>query len=155
MRFGVKTADVIVGAITVALAAYVLFGSRDLDFYADGVPGPGFFPIVVGIALLVSGSLLIVSRLFNIAIPEEEDREREQILPRSLLVWLALIMSAVLIPIIGFVATMVLLVAALLIGVERRRSIGAVVAVVLIPGLAYWLFAGVLGVLLPTGLWGD
>ena len=155
MRFGVKTADVIVGAITVALAAYVLFGSRDLDFYADGVPGPGFFPIVVAIALLISGSLLIVSRLFNIAVPEEEDREREQIVPRSLLVWLALIMSAVLIPIIGFVATMVLLVAALLIGVEHRRSIGAVVAVVLIPGLAYWLFAGVLGVLLPSGLWGD
>ena len=155
MRFGVKTADVIVGAVTVALAAYVVFGSRDLDFYADGVPGPGFFPIVVGIALLISGSLLIVSRLFNIAVPEEEGRERERILPRPLLVWLALIMSAVLIPIIGFVATMVLLVAALLIGVERRRSIGAVVAVVLIPGLAYWLFAGVLGVLLPTGLWGD
>jgi putative tricarboxylic transport membrane protein len=155
MRFGVKTADVVVGAVTVALAAYVLFGSRDLDFYAEGVPGPGFFPIVVAIALLISGLLLIVSRVFHIAVPEEEDREREQILPRSMLVWLALILSAALIPIIGFVATMVLLVAALLFGFERRRSIGAVVAVVVIPGLAYWLFARVLGVLLPTGVLGN
>src|SRR5918999_908486 len=145
MRFGVKTADVIVGAITVALAAYVLFASRDLAFYADGVPGPGFFPIVVAIALLISGLLLIASRLFHIAVPEEEDRKREQILPRSLFVWLALLLSAALIPILGFVTTMVLLVAALLIGFERRRSVGVLVAIAVIPGLAYWLFARVLG----------
>jgi putative tricarboxylic transport membrane protein len=155
MRFGVKAADVVVGGITVALAAYVLFGSRDLGFYAEGVPGPGFFPIVVGLALLISGLLLIVSRLLNIAVPEEENRQQEQILPRALLVWLALILSAALIPILGFVATMVLLVAVLLFGFEGRRSIGAVVAVVVIPGLAYWLFAGVLGILLPTGIFGS
>jgi putative tricarboxylic transport membrane protein len=155
MRFGVKAADMVVGVVTVALAAYVLFESSDLGFYADGVPGPGFFPIVLGIALLISGLLLIASRVLNIAVPEDEDRDPEQIAPRSLMVWLTLMLSAALIPIIGFVATMVLLVAALLFGFERRRSIGAVVAVLLIPGLAYWLFAGVLGVLLPTGPWGD
>lgn len=154
MRFGVRTADVVVGAVTVALAAYVFLEGRELDFYADGVPGPGFFPILVGIALLVSGLMLIALRLLRIGMPEAEDEERSQILPRSLLVWLVLILSAALIPVLGFVATMVLLVAALLFGFERRRSIGALVAVVLIPGLAYWLFARVLGVLLPTGVFG-
>jgi hypothetical protein len=50
---------------------------------------------------------------------------------------------------------MFLLVAVLLLVIERRRSIGAIVTIVVTPLLAYLLFGALLQVRLPTGLFGD
>jgi hypothetical protein len=50
---------------------------------------------------------------------------------------------------------MFLLVAVLLLVIERRWSVGTIVTIVLTPVLAYLLFGTLLQVRLPTGLFGD
>jgi putative tricarboxylic transport membrane protein len=148
--------DIVTGTILAVAGAYILFVSLRLEFYADGVPGPGFFPSMLAIALIVSGVLLIVTRL---------RMTREQAGPfelptrsqarRSLGLWVAVLVATLLIEVVGFVVAMLLLVAVTLLGIEGRRGIPTILTIILTPLLAYLLFAQLLQVPLPSGLFGS
>jgi putative tricarboxylic transport membrane protein len=118
----VRKVDIAAGVIFIIFGVFVLTRSLPLNFYAEGVPGPGFFPTLLAIAMAVTGGLLGVVLAVNV---------------------------------VGFLVAMVLLVAALMLGIERRRGPAAIATIVLTPVLAYLLFAVLLQVPLPTGLFGD
>jgi putative tricarboxylic transport membrane protein len=151
-----RLVDIIAGAVLIALSIVVLPESLALQFYSEGVPGPGFFPTLLAITLVVSGALLITSRLTKPAnaFPEFERPSRSQA-QRSLGVWMALLVAAVLVNVLGFLASMVVLVAVLLLGIERRRGLSTIVTIVVTPLLAYLLFGLLLQVPLPSGVFGD
>lgn len=152
----VRTVNVVSGIIFLVLSGLVLVESLGLQFYAEGVPGPGFFPTLLAISLALGGAVLIVMSLVK---PAEELGQFERPTPvqaqRSLGVWLALLIAIFAVQFVGFVLAMFLLVAALMLFIERRRSIGSIVTIVLTPLLAYLLFGALLQVRLPTGLFGD
>jgi putative tricarboxylic transport membrane protein len=151
-----RLVDIVAGAVLIALSIVVIPESLALQFYSEGVPGPGFFPTLLAITLVVSGALLIASRLTKPAnaFPEFERPSRSQA-QRSLGVWMALLAAAVLVNVLGFLASMVVLVAVLLLGVERRRGLSTIVTIVVTPLLAYLLFGALLQVPLPSGVFGD
>lgn len=148
--------DIAAGVTFILSAVLVLTRSLRLNFYAEGVPGPGFFPSVLAIALAVAGVLLVITRLRR---PEgafgdftRPSRMRAQ---RSLGLWIAILVAALLVGVVGFLVAMVFLVAVLLIGIERRRGLATIATIVVTPALAYLLFAELLQVPLPAGLFGD
>lgn len=151
-----RTVDIVAGIVLVALAGVVLTESLGLQFYSEGVPGPGFFPSLLAIALAFSGALLILMRVRKPAeaLPEFERPSRSQA-RRSIGAWVAMVIAALAINVVGFLVAMVFLVAVLLLWIERRTSLGTFASVVLTPLLAYLLFAVLLQVQLPTGLFGD
>jgi hypothetical protein len=65
-------------------------------------------------------------------------------------VWVGLTASIALMVFIGFVPAAIVLIAYLVLVVERVRGLKAVLAIVAIPVVAYLLFVLVLGVELPT-----
>jgi putative tricarboxylic transport membrane protein len=152
----VRKVDIAAGAIFIVCGVLVLTQSLPLNFYAEGVPGPGFFPTLLAIALGATGGLLLFTRLRrpeaalgDFALPTRMQAGR------SLGMWIAILVAVLAVDVVGFLVAMVLLVAALMLGIERRRSLAAIATIVLTPLLAYLLFAQLLQVPLPAGLFGD
>jgi putative tricarboxylic transport membrane protein len=155
-RFNSHQVDVGIGAIVVALALFVLAQSLQLDFYVEGIPGPGFFPTLLAIALGLTGMILAVVSFVRAKTSSEpfDAPTRNQVM-RSLGVWLAVLASVLLVPIAGFVLAMLALAAVLILGLEGQRTIKGVAGVIVIPVGAYLLFSGLLGVQLPAGVFGN
>ncbi|MGH2735411.1 MAG: tripartite tricarboxylate transporter TctB family protein [Actinomycetota bacterium] len=151
-----REVDIVAGVIFVALGGFVLMQSLQLDFYIEGVPGPGFFPALLAIAMSVSGALLVVtrSRAGGEAAEEFKLPSRWQA-KRSLGLWIAVLASSLLVGVVGFLAAMFLLVAVILLVIEGRRGIVTIVTIVATPLLAYLLFASLLQVPLPAGVFGS
>ena len=147
--------DIGVGLFFIAFAGLVLTQSLQLELYTRGIPGPGFFPTLLAVAIAGLGALLVVSRLRG---PEAEfgafTMPSRPELGRALTVWFAIVVASAVINLVGFVATSTLLIAVLLLGVERLRTLKAVLTVVLIPVFLYAVFGLLLRVRLPTGPWG-
>lgn len=148
--------DVGLGAILVALGIFVLLQSLQLDFYLEGIPGPGFFPTLVAGTLAITGGLLCLSGLFGHKDTSKDfDPPTRSQAKRSLGIWIALVGSVLLVPIAGFVIAMLALVGILIFGLEGKRDLRGLVAVIAIPGLVYLLFVMLLQVQLPTGMFGN
>ena len=54
--------EVISGAVLAALGVYIFVQSRAYDYYTPDGPGPGFFPLWYGVAMVVLSLALIVSQ---------------------------------------------------------------------------------------------
>lgn len=150
-----READVVSGVVIAVVGVFVLFQSLQLSFYIESVPGPGFFPALLSIALIVLGAWLVVTRLRSRRDTADGFRlpSRQQA-TRSLSLWAAVLAGALLVGPLGFLTAMVLLVAAILFLIEGRRGLGPVLTTILIPVLAWLLFAQLLQVPLPAGPFG-
>jgi hypothetical protein len=145
------------GAAAAAFGVIALVDASGLAVFGKkGVPGPGFFPIALSIALVALGLLLVtVSVLRGLRNGLGHAGQMQGVgaeLLRAAGVWLGFLIGCALMPLIGFVPAAVLLVAYLVFGLERIRGIKAVVVVIAVPIVAYALFVFVLGVELPTSI---
>jgi hypothetical protein len=68
-----RDGDIIAGALTAALGTYITVTASRWDVMGPEGPGPGFFPIGYGIALIILSLILIFQR-FTAARHTEEDR---------------------------------------------------------------------------------
>ena len=155
-KVSLRKVDMAVGIAVALVGAFSLTQALQLRFYEEGVPGPGFFPSLLAVTLIAGGLALVVTRLAKAdsAFDRFDLPSRIQA-RRSGGVWIATLAAVLLVNLMGFFLAMVLLVAALLLGIERRRSLATVATIVVIPLLAYLLFAVLLQVPLPTGFFGD
>jgi Tripartite tricarboxylate transporter TctB family len=143
------------GAAAAAFGVIALVDASGLAVFGKkGVPGPGFFPIVLSIALVVLGVLLVtvsaVRGMRHGLGPAGQMRGLRSELLRAAGVWLGYLIGVALMPLIGFVPAMILLLGYLVFGLERLKGIKAVLVIVAVPLVAYALFVFVLGVDLPT-----
>jgi putative tricarboxylic transport membrane protein len=152
----VRTVNIVAGVMFIGLSALVLVESLGLQFYTEGVPGPGFFPTLLAILLASSGAVLVVVSVVRPAeVLGEFERPSADQARRSWGAWAALLLAVLAVGLVGFLIAMFLLVAILLLVIERRRSIGSFITIVLTPVFAYLLFGTLLQVRLPAGLFGD
>lgn len=150
-----RRVDIGIGAFVGALGAFGVTQSLDLPLIQrGGIPGPGMFPLLLSIALVLLGGLVIFSRLRAkpAEYPPFEGPSRDE-LTRVLAVMGGLAVSIAMLPVIGYLASTMLLVAFLVIWVERLRSWPALLTVVALPGIFFLLFAVLLSVRLPGGFW--
>jgi len=155
-RFTSHQVDVAVGAIVVALALFVLVQSLQLNFYIEGIPGPGFFPTLLAIALGLTGVILAAVSFVRAKTSSEPfPAPSSSQVKRSMSVWLAVVASVLLVSMVGFLLAMLALAAFLILGLERQRTLAGVAGVIIIPLGAYLLFSVLLGVPLPAGVFGN
>ncbi|WP_213991684.1 tripartite tricarboxylate transporter TctB family protein [Sodalis sp. dw_96] len=164
-----RRADVAFGIVVAVVAAAVLVIAWQMPFYLNNVPGPGFLPRIVAGVLLLLGVILIVQSL-RPEIPEvravglvnpieakthgkpEPAVKAQDFFPkRTVAVFLGYVVSVPLFAVIGFVLTGMLLMAYILLFIEKRRHYGAYIAIVAVPIVIYLLFAQVLSIELPNG----
>lgn len=146
--------DILAAACLAAFGIYVIYGGSKLSYVSDVGPGPGFFPLWIGIGLLLFGAYQMVLSYASAR------RHAGQVAPiwsgsgRALGGWLALALAIALFRWIGFALGFVLLTIFLIVALDRRPvrlafGIGAGLALAF-----YIVFELALGVTLPAGPWG-
>jgi hypothetical protein len=152
--------DFYTGLVTAAVGAAASWEAKGLEMFADhNVPGPGFFPKILAVLLIVLGLLLAAVAIREKAPESDDDGDlasdgessgpRGMVRPVAVLVVFGVI--APLVAVIGYIPAMVLLVLVVLYGIERRRDFRSMLVVILIPVATYVLFAHVFAIPLPSG----
>jgi len=146
---------VVVALIAAVTLAQALTGLAFLG--ASGEPGPALFPAILSGALIVLGLSLALGYLIwpkaRLANREKLNLSRPE-MGRAGGVWLSLAAGVALMPALGFLLSSILMLALLVLGMERLRGYRPVVALLALPIGIYVVFAVLLDVRLPTGIFG-
>ena len=140
------------GAVLAGLGVYVIVTARGWEYVGPDGPGPGFFPLWYGIALVVLSLLLIGSSLRSAGAAGKPVNWRQ--VGRALAAWAGLAVCAGLLKVLGFLLAFGLF-TFFLVAVMYRRPVGTAAAVSI--GIAltfYLLFPYALNVALPVGVLG-
>lgn len=146
-------ARVLTDAVIMAIAAGYTVQAGGLGLGDPSRPGPGFFPLLVGVVLvLAAGSHLLVLVVGHLRGPADVGVGRPSL--RAGLIVAALAVYLVLLPLIGHQLAAALMTAAVLRLLGGRRT-SVILAVAAATGfLSDALFTLVLGVSLPVGAFG-
>ena len=131
------------------LGVYIIVEARGWEYLGPDGPGPGFFPLWYGIALVVLSLLLIVLTLTGAQAPGKPVNWRE--VGRALTAWAGLAACAGLLKVVGFLLAFGLFTFFLVTVMYRRTVVTAVVVSVGISLTFYLLFPVALNVALPVG----
>ena len=144
------TIDRLSGAALLLLGIFVVWERRVLPLGTHHRPGPGYFPLLLAILLIVLGGLLVLQggsslRLRTLAWPEA---------PHAIAILGCSVFTTIFLEQIGYRITMVIILGFLLGVMERIRPW---LLLTLTLGLSlgtFWLFDSLLRVPLPRGAWG-
>jgi len=144
------TIDRVSGSALVLLGLFVVWERRVLPLGTHTQPGPGYFPLLLSMLLIILGALLIfqggsAQALRALAWPEA---------PHALAILACSAFATLFLEQIGYRISMVIILGFLL-GVLERLRLWLVVILTL--GLSFgtfWLFDSLLRVPLPRGAWG-
>lgn len=150
-------AQAALGIVAAGFGVVALVDASGLAMFGKhGVPGPGMFPTALSTAVVALGlALVVVSAVRRFRHGRGTAGEMAGVgrqLMRAGSVWVGLTASLPLMGLIGFVPATVLLIAYLVLVIERVRGLKAALVIVTVPVLAYLLFVFVLGVELPTSV---
>ncbi len=140
--------DVLSGLVLAALGIYVLIEARSWNYMSEEGPGPGFFPLWYGIAMVVLSLVLVLRSAINPAPGAPADWTA---IGRALLAWAAFAGCVALMQPLGFLlsfALLTLFVVAVMYG--RPLKIAVAAAVGNAAGF-YLVFVLALGLSLPVG----
>jgi len=132
-----------------ALGAYIVTTASGWEYLGQDGPGPGFFPLWYGIAMLALAVVLVVRNIFR-----KGDVVNWSGAGRAFAAWLALAAAVVLLKLVGFLLSFAAL--TFFIGAVMYRRPLRVAATVAIAAAAafYVVFPLALDVRLPAGLLG-
>jgi putative tricarboxylic transport membrane protein len=147
-----QSGDLWSGVALAALGVYIIFQARQWDYLTPEGPGPGFFPLWYGVAMLVLAAALIVSNLRRRSAGRTTlDWTR---LGRALSTWLALAVSVALFKPLGFMISFALL-TFFIVAVMYRRPVKVAAGVAAASAAGFYLvFRLALDVPLPVGVLG-
>ncbi|MEK6592295.1 MAG: tripartite tricarboxylate transporter TctB family protein [Pseudomonadota bacterium] len=146
-----KRGDVISGAVLTGLGVFIVSEARGWDYFTVDGPGPGFFPMWYGIAMIAMSLVLVVSGLRQAAGPE---RVNWREVGNALMTWAAFSVCVALLKVLGFLLAFGLL-TLFVVAVMYRRPLPVAFAVAAanVAGF-YILFPLALNLELPVGIFG-
>jgi len=146
-----RDGDVISGALLAALGVYIFMQGRAWDYYTADGPGPGFFPVWYGVAMVALSLLLVVSKITKTG---ERPAVDWAATGRALITWLAFALAAALMEPLGFVLSFALLTFFIVAFIFRRPLLTAGVTAVCVALGFYLVFPIALSLPLPAGFLG-
>ena len=146
-----RNGDVLSAAALAALGVYVFMGAWNWPYYNEDGPGPAFFPIWYGVAMVVLSLALIVMTIANLPKAEAPDWQG---ISRALITWAGFAISAALMGWLGFMISFALLTVFMITYVFRQPPVMAVVVAVVAALGFYLIFPFALSVPLPIGVFG-
>jgi len=149
----IKTGDIVSGAALAGLGIFIIVEARGWEYLGPDGPGPGFFPLWYGIAM-VALSLLLVALSFAARGAEPGKAVNWREVASGLSAWAGLALCVGLLKVLGFLLGFGLFVF-FLVAVIYRRPLRTAVAVSV--GMAvgfYLLFPLALKLELPVGMLG-
>jgi putative tricarboxylic transport membrane protein len=146
--------NLLAGLVLAAFGVYVISVAIKLPYVSEVGPGPGFFPLWLGIGLLLFSCALAFSSLTASRDQAANEARSWTTVRRSLAGWLAVMATAALLGRLGFFVSFVVLTVFLVAVLDRRPLL---VALGVGAGLAvafHLIFVVALDVSLPKAVWG-
>jgi putative tricarboxylic transport membrane protein len=144
--------NLVAGAVLAAFGIYVISVAVKLPYVSDVGPGPGFFPLWLGIGLVLFASSLIFTTFSSCRTKAKV--QSWQLMARSLSGWLALMVAIALLGRIGFLLSFIILTIFLIVALDRRPALLAIGVGVALAVVFYLVFVIALDVSLPKAVWG-
>jgi putative tricarboxylic transport membrane protein len=153
MEEKIRRGDLWSGLALMALGTYIVSEAWQWDYVGPDGPGPGFFPMWYGVAMVALSGFLVVSSALDKTGSAANSIDWIRI-RRALAAWLALAVSVALFRLLGFVGSFALL-TFFIVAVMYRRPIKVAAFVSVATAVGFHLvFAVGLGVALPVGVLG-
>ena len=133
---------------------FVMWQARTLDLVFEYGPGPGFFPLWLGIGLTTLAAALVVMAFRGTEKEREAEAGSGRQVSRALTTWGGVIGAVALFGWLGFVVSFGLLTLFLVFVMERRPFFIALTVAVTVTAGFFLLFGVALRVPLPVGPWG-
>jgi putative tricarboxylic transport membrane protein len=146
--------NLIAGACLAALGIYVISVASKLPYVSEVGPGPGFFPLWLGIGLIVFASCLMLSSVSAFTKESSSDSRTWTTTGRALAGWIALMVAIALFGWIGFSVSFVVLTVFLIVALDRRPLLLSIGVGIGLAVAFHLLFVIALDVSLPAGRWG-
>ena len=146
--------NLIAGACLAALGIYVISVASKLPYVSEVGPGPGFFPLWLGIGLIVFASCLMLSSVSAFTKESSSDSPTWTTTGRALAGWIALMVAIALFGWIGFSVSFVVLTVFLIVALDRRPLLLSIGVGIGLAVAFHLLFVIALDVSLPAGRWG-
>ena len=143
--------DRLAGFLVFFLGSCILWKGRSLSLGSLHTPGPGFFPTLIAIILMILSLFLIIPSRKK---QDEGTRRPARSFSRMLVVFLALLAYFLLLEYLGFVIVSFLFMAFLFFWVGRQRWYVALSSAGICTVLAYILFEVLLKSSFPRGVFG-
>jgi putative tricarboxylic transport membrane protein len=144
--------DLIAGAVLAAFGTYVIWVAAKLPYVSDVGPGHGFFPLWLGIGLVVFAAALMFAS-FTSSVNKAKSSSWNSMI-RPLAGWLAVMIAIALLGKIGFALSFIILTIFLVVALDRRSALLAVVVAVGLAVVFHLIFVVALDVSLPKTVWG-
>ncbi len=149
-----KKLQLVSGMIIMAFAALICFDSSKLSFGTPGRPGPGFFPLGLGILLFLLSLTFVLKTALKWDGISDSARTlwtglRWKQIPYTLA---ALLGYALLLNRLGYLICTWILMTYLFWGKGAKRKGIAVIGAMIVSVMSYMIFRGLLKVRLPLGL---
>jgi len=145
-----RIANICTAAFVAGLGAFLLISGIGYGVWDGTRPGPGFFPVCIGIVVLLLGVIWLMQSVLNRLVREDDSTTPDRQGARNILLSIGCVIGfAVLIDLIGFVADFALMLFILFAVIGRRRWWIALLVSIVTTALITLLFRNVLGVPLP------
>ena len=112
--------DVVSGAALAALGVFILNEARHWPYMTEEGPGPGFFPLWYGVAMIVLSLWLALSASLRTPKPAVTGGVNWKAVGRAMVVWLAFAVSVGLLQTIGFILSFALLTLFIVVGMYGK-----------------------------------
>src|SRR5688572_8197259 len=118
--------NLIAGAVLAGFGLYVISVATTLPYVSDVGPGPGFFPIWLGIGMVLFAAVLLFSSFRTSVSGADAEAKSWPLLLRPFAGWVAVMVAIALLGKIGFAVTFIILTTFLIVALERRPILLAV-----------------------------
>jgi len=152
-RLDLRNGDIVSGAVLAALGVFIVLQARKWNYYSPDGPGPAFFPIWYGVAMVALSLVLVVRSALRPDANGGGPADRAAI-ARALGTWLAFAVTAGLMGVLGFLISFALFTFFLVAVIFRRSLLAAGVTALATAVLFHLTFPVALSVALPTGWFG-
>jgi putative tricarboxylic transport membrane protein len=146
--------NLIAGGVLVLFGVYVISVAVRLPYVSEVGPGPGFFPLWLGIGLVLFAAGLMFAAFTSPVKEAKSESQSWQMAMRSLAGWVAVMTAIALLGTIGFVLSFVILTVFLIVALDRRPVVLAVGVGVGLAVVFHLIFSVALDVSLPKAVWG-
>ena len=125
-----------------------------LPYVSEVGPGPGFFPLWLGIGLVLFASCLMFASFSNFATEQPTASGSWRASRRALAGWFGLMLAVALFRWIGFSLSFVMLTVFLIVALDRRPALLALGVGICLAAAFHLIFAVALDISLPASPWG-
>jgi hypothetical protein len=152
----IKLLDKLFSLLTIVLGVYILFRAMEYGYWVRNAPGPGFFPIIASLGMLVLGAINLLRGLIGKEVIENELDLKSIV--KSLVIVAIVIAFLLAAPYLGMLIGSAIMVFLIGLVIEDGKTAKFVVKLgvisCLFPLVAYFLFSRYLNVPLIQGIWG-